>query len=107
MNIELLSPSEAMSSFNFFIAIGLFVFYLVVEMLDSSLTFSLTQHKSVRSAIVTFILYTTLAVEIAAVVSNYLYVLPLALGAALGSYLIVEYEKKKRPIKNRSVLRTL
>lgn len=99
MNIELLSFSEAVNGFNFLVAIGLFAFYLLVEMLDSSLTFSLTQHKSVRSAIVTFILYITLAVEIAAIVSNYLYVLPVAVGAALGSFLVVEYEKKKRPIK--------
>lgn len=99
MNIDLLSFSEAVEQFNLLIALGLFVFYLFVEMLDSSLTFSLTQHKSLRSAIVTFILYITLAVEVAAIVSNYLYVLPVAFGAALGSYLIVEYEKKKRPIK--------
>ncbi|MDQ3094340.1 MAG: hypothetical protein M3Q70_04170 [bacterium] len=99
MNLELLTLSEAMQEFNFFIAFGLFVFYLIVEMLDSSLTFSLTQHKSLRSALITFVLYITLAVEIAAIVSNYLYVLPVAIGAALGAFLVVEYEKKKRPIK--------
>jgi riboflavin transporter FmnP len=99
MNIDLLSPQEALSNFNILIAVGLFVFYLFVEMLDSSLTFSLTQHKSVKSAVVTFILYTTLAVEIVAIVSNYLYIIPVAIGAALGSFIVVEYEKKKRPLK--------
>lgn len=79
-------------------AAGLFVFYMIVEILDSSLTFSLVQHKSLRSAIVTFILYFTLAVEVIAIISNYLYIVPVAIGAALGSYLVVEYEKKKRPI---------
>jgi hypothetical protein len=100
MNIELLSPSEALSQFSFLVAISLFIFYFFIEMLDSSLTFSLTQHKSLRSALVTFILYTTLAVEVVAVVSNYFYIIPVALGAALGSYVIVEYEKKKRPLKH-------
>lgn len=99
MNIELMSLSEAAQNFNVLAAVGLFGFYLFVEMLDSSLTFSLTQHKSVRSAIVTFILYTTLAIEVVAIVANYLYVIPVALGAAIGSYLVVEYEKKKRPLK--------
>jgi riboflavin transporter FmnP len=99
MNIEFLTLTEAMDSFNFLAAAGFFVLYLFIEMLDSSLTFSLTQHRSLRSAIVTFILYITIAVEIAAVISNYLYILPVALGAALGSYIIVEYEKKKRPLK--------
>lgn len=99
MNIELLSLSEAWESFNLLAAIGFFVFYLFIEMLDSSLTFSLVQHKSLRSAAVTFILYLTLAVEIVAIISNYLYVIPVALGAALGSFLTVENEKKKRPLK--------
>lgn len=98
MDLELLSLHDAARSFNPFVAVGLLIFYLAIEMLDSSLTFSLTQHKSVRSAIITFTLYTTLAVEIVAIVSNYLYVLPVAIGAALGSYIVVEYEKKKRPL---------
>jgi hypothetical protein len=98
MNIELLSLDQALENFNIFTAVWLFGFYLVVEILDSSLTFSLVQHKSIRSAIVTFILYFTLAVEIVAIISNYLYIIPVAIGAALGSYLIVEYEKKKRPL---------
>lgn len=98
MNIELLSLQEAISQFNILIAVALFAFYLFVEVLDSSLVFSLTQHKSLRSAIVTFLLYITFAVEIAAFISNYLYVIPVALGAALGSYLVVENEKKKRPL---------
>jgi hypothetical protein len=99
MDLELLSLSEAADAFNIYIGVGLFLFYLFVEMLDSSLTFSLTQHKSLRSALVTFILYTTLAVEVVAIISNYLYVFPVALGAALGAYIVVEYEKKKRPLK--------
>lgn len=98
MNIELLPLHQAIKEFNVLAALGFFVFYFVVEMLDSSLTFSLTQHKSLRSAAVTFILYGTLAIEIVAIISNYLYIFPVALGAALGSYATVEYEKKKRPI---------
>lgn len=90
---------QAWDKFNLFAAVGFFVFYLFIEMLDSSLTFSLVQHKSARSAAVTFILYITLAVEIVAIVSNYLYIIPVALGAALGSFAVVEYEKKKRPLK--------
>src|SRR6476620_552442 len=103
MDIELMSFREALDNFNVLAAIGFFIFYLFIEMLDSSLTFSLTQHKSVRSAVVTFVLYITLAVEIIAIVSNYLYIIPVALGAALGSYLTVEYEKKKRPLQAKNL----
>lgn len=98
MNIEFISLGQALEKFNFIAAGGLFVFYLFIEMLDSSLTFSLTQHKSLRSAFITFTLYFTLAVEVAAIISNYLYIIPVAIGAALGSFLTVEYEKRKRPI---------
>ncbi len=98
MNIEIPSLSDAASDFNALVALGLFAFYLVVEILDSSLTFSLTQHKSVQSAVVTFILYTTVAIEVVAIISNYLYIFPVAIGAAIGSYMVVEYEKKKRPL---------
>ncbi len=98
MDIELLSFEQAVDSFNLLTAIGFFFLYLFIEILDSSLTFSLTQHKSLRSAVVTFILYTTLAIEIVAIIANYLYIIPVAFGAALGSYLTVEYEKKKRPL---------
>jgi hypothetical protein len=98
MNIELLPLDQAWDNFNFLAAIAFFSFYLFVEILDSSLTFSLVQHKSLRSAGVTFILYITIALEVIAIISNYLYIIPIALGAALGSYLTVEYEKKKRPL---------
>jgi hypothetical protein len=98
VNIELLPLQQAADSFNTLSAAGLFIFYLIVEILDSSLTFSLVQHKSIRSAVVTFILYFTLAVEIVAIISNYLYIIPVAIGAGLGSFIIVEYEKKKRPL---------
>lgn len=76
------------------------MFYIFVEILDSGLTFSLTQHKSLKSAGMTFVLYIVLGIEITAIISNYLYIFPVALGAALGSYLVVEVEKKNRPLKS-------
>lgn len=93
MNIELLSLSEAIANFNILIAIILFILYCFVEALDASLTFSITQHKSLKSADTTIFLYIILGIEVLAFVSNYLYTLPIALGAGLGSYLLVEHEK--------------
>lgn len=98
MDIDFLSLSEAAKEFNLLLAIVLGVLYFIVELLDSGLTFSLTQHKSIKSAGLTFSLYLVLGIEIAAIVSNYLYILPIAVGAALGSYYAVEHEKKKRPL---------
>lgn len=99
MDIEFLSLSEAFNEFNFLLAIVFGILYFVVELLDSGLTFSLTQHKSIKSAGLTFTLYLVIGIEVAAIVSNYLYILPIAIGAATGSYIAVEHEKKKRPLK--------
>jgi hypothetical protein len=99
MNIELLSLPEAMNSFNFFIAAGLFVLYSLVEFLDSSLTLLITKHESIKSANTTLILYVILGIEVLAFVSNYLYTIPIALGAWLGTFLLIEREKKLRPLK--------
>ena len=101
MDIELLSLSEAAASFNIFIAIGLFILYCLVEALDASLTFSITQHRSIKSATTTFALYIILGIEVLAFVTNYLYAIPIALGAGLGSYLLIEHEKKSRPLPKK------
>ena len=98
MNLELMTLSEAANNFNFLIAVGLFVLYCLVEALDSSLTLSITRHQSIRSANTTLILYIILAIEVFAFVSNYLYAIPIALGAWLGVYLLLEREKKLRPL---------
>jgi hypothetical protein len=98
MNIELFSLSEALASFNFLIAFGLFVMYCRVEVMGASLTFATTQHKPVKSGAITLTLYILLGIEVLAFVNNYLYAVPIALGAGLGSYLLVEHEKKLRPL---------
>ena len=99
MNIDIMSPAEAWQEFNFLIALGLFVLYCIVELLDTSLTLSITQHKSLKTANTTFILYIIWGIEVLAFISNYLYTFPIALGAWVGSYLLVEREKKIRPLK--------
>lgn len=92
--------SEAINNFNPLLALGLFVLYCAVEALDSSLTFSITQHKSLRAANTTLILYIILGIEVLAFVSNYLYTIPIALGAWLGTFMLIEREKKVRPLNN-------
>jgi hypothetical protein len=99
MDIDIMSLSEAAAAFNWFVAIGLFVLYMGVEYLDSSLTLLITRHQSFRSATTTFILYIILGIEVLAFVNNYLYVIPTALGAWIGVYLLIEHEKKVRPLK--------
>ena len=99
MDIEIMTLAEALDKFNVLIAIGLFVLYCFVEFLDSSLTFHITKHKSLKAANTTFVLYIIWGIEVFAFISNYLYTIPISMGAWLGSYLLVEREKKKHPLK--------
>lgn len=99
MNLDLMSPAEAAANFNFIIAAGLFILYCLVEFLDSSLTLSITRHEAFKSANTTLILYVILGIEVLAFVSNYLYTIPIALGAWLGTYLLIQREKRVRPLK--------
>ena len=96
-----MSLSEAISNFNVPIAVGLFILYCLVEALDSSLTLSITRHQSLRSANTTLILYVILGIEVLAFVSNYLYTIPIALGAWLGTFLLLEREKRVRPLSKK------
>lgn len=102
MNYELLSLSEAVDAFNWFVAVGLFLLYGIVEWLNSSLPLLITRHQSSRSANTTLALYFIWGIEIIAFVNNYLYIIPIALGAWVGVYLLVEREKKVRPLKRSS-----
>jgi len=99
MNLELMSLSEALANFNPWIALGLFILYAAVEALDASLTLSITKHEAVKSANKTLLLYVVLGIEVLAFVSNYLYTVPIALGAWIGTYKVVAHEKKQRPLK--------
>lgn len=96
MNLDLMTPTEAWANFNPWLAFGLFLLYCLVEALDSSLTFSITKHESFKAANKTLILYIILGIEILAFVSNYLYTIPIALGAWLGTYIVVEREKRAK-----------
>ena len=99
MNIEIMSLSEAFNNFNALFALGLFVLYCLVEALDSSLTLAITKHESLKSANITFILYIIWGIEVFAFISNYLYTFPIALGAWLGTYLLLQRERKIHPLK--------
>lgn len=94
--------SEAMAAFNWFVAIGLFFLYMIVEWLDSGLTLMITRHESKKSATTTLVLYLILGVEVVALVQNYLYIIPTALGAFIGVYLLIEHEKRVRPLAKSS-----
>lgn len=80
-----------MEDFNVWIAIGLFSAYLVVDSLYAIYTISVVERKAFLSANISFTMHLLLAVGVVSYTDNFLYILPLASGSWIGTYLTTKY----------------
>ena len=78
--------------FNIIYAVGLF---FLAMLLDAVYTFSVIKHKALMSGAMGGLIYILSAVGVVSYVNNKLYLIPLALGAFVGTVIVVEYEKRK------------
>lgn len=90
MNINLL-----WQSFDFRIAFGIFIAYLIIDAMYAYYTLAVTRKKPVTAASVGALMHFLIAFGVLNYVQNYLYVIPMALGSWVGTYYIV-----KRDLKN-------
>lgn len=84
------------SDFNFGIAFLIFAAYLVVDALYAYYTLSVTKRKPFAAATTGSFMHFILAFGVLSYVQNFLYVIPLALGSWIGTYIIVERERKNK-----------
>jgi len=82
--------------FNFILATGIFAVYLVIDALYAYYTLSVTKHHAFAAATSGFAMHFLLAFGVINYVGNYLYVIPLALGSWVGTYVIVRRESLKK-----------
>lgn len=82
-------------SFNIQLALLIFLAYLVVDGLYAKYTLHVTQYKPYSSATIGALMHFIMAFGVLNYVNNYLYVIPLALGSWLGTFMVVNYERKK------------
>ena len=75
--------------FNFSIAIIIFFVYICIDGMWAYYTISVGERKPVTAATVGAIMYFFMAFGIINYVQNYLYLIPLALGSWIGTYLVV------------------
>lgn len=91
MNIEI-----AWSNFDFKIALLIFIAYIIVDGMYAYYTLQVTNKKPYSAAASGALMHFILALGVLTYVKNYLYLLPLALGSWIGTYIIVKREKELR-----------
>jgi hypothetical protein len=83
--------------FNWLGAVGLFFASGALEAIFALYTLAVTKHKAIQAASWSLVSYFLLAVGILNFINNKWYVIPLALGAFVGTYGVVRWESKKKP----------
>lgn len=81
-------------SFDFEIAILILVTYVVLDGMYAYYTVSVTKKKPFVSASVGASMHFLIAFGVLNYVENYLYIVPIALGSFIGTYLVVRYDLK-------------
>lgn len=87
--------SELWQQFDFLIAGGVFLAYVLVDGMYAYYTLAVAEKKPFQSATVGALMHFLLAVGVLSYVQNYLYILPLAAGSWVGTYIVVLRSQKK------------
>lgn len=88
MNIQ-----TAWSGFDFKIAILILITYVIVDGMYASYTLQVTKKKPLSSATIGALMHFLLAVGVLGYVNNYLYLIPLAIGSWIGTFIVVKKEQ--------------
>jgi hypothetical protein len=79
-------------SFDFTIAGTVLVVYAFVDAMYAYYTISITKKKPLASASIGALMHFLIAFGVLNYVQNYLYIVPLALGSWIGTYLVVRHD---------------
>jgi hypothetical protein len=92
---------EMWQSFSPLTAGVVFAAYIIVDGMYAYYTLSVAQQQPIRAATVGSLMHFLIAVGVLSYVQNYLYIIPLALGSWIGTYIVVSkysiFSKKKNP----------
>ncbi len=78
------------NEFNVLTALIVFVAYMVVDGMYAYYTLAVAEKQAFRSATVGSLMHLLIAVGVLSYVQNYLYIVPLAIGSWIGTYLVVK-----------------
>jgi hypothetical protein len=91
-----------MQNFNIGLAVIIFIAYAVVDAAYAYYTLSVTRLKPYTAASVGAGMHFILAFGVINYVHNYFYIIPLALGSWVGTFLLVKREKSNLSLKKAS-----
>jgi mannitol-specific phosphotransferase system IIBC component len=94
MEFSIESFNYSLETFNFLIAFGVMFSYLIVDGMYAHYTLAITQHKALSAANTGALMHFLLAVGVLSYVQNYLYIVPIAIGSWIGTYIIVSRSKE-------------
>ena len=86
---------SAVALFNFKIALIIFAAYIIVDGMYAYYTIQVTKRKPFSAATTGALMHFLLAVGVLNYVQNYLYLIPLALGSWIGTYIVVKKNNTK------------
>lgn len=84
---------------NIWTCLILFIVYFAFDILYSGFILSVQKLKATQSAVISVIMYGISAVGIIKYTDNPWYMFPIMMGAGLGTYFFIKFEKKKQ-VKN-------
>jgi hypothetical protein len=79
-----------MADFSWTIAAAVFVAYFLIDILYALYVISVGKRAAFQAAVISSMLYSLAAYGVVTYSKNFLYVIPLALGAFLGTYVVVK-----------------
>lgn len=83
-------------NFNLKTAVFIFLAYVAVDAMYAYYTLQVTKQKPYAAATTGALMHFLLAVGVLAYVQNYLYLIPLALGSWVGTFLVVKKEQNSK-----------
>ena len=79
--------------FNWFLALGLFIGYILVDGMYAYYTLAVVRKNALAAASTSFFMHFILAAGVFAYTHSFIYVIPLALGSFVGTFLVVKFHK--------------
>jgi uncharacterized BrkB/YihY/UPF0761 family membrane protein len=82
-----------MDDFSYLTAASIFATYVVIDMLYAWYIMSVNKKRALTAAFLTAIIYSLLAFGVVSYSKNIYYLIPLASGAFIGTYLMVKFKE--------------
>lgn len=79
---------------NWLIVLGLFFGYIVVDGMYAYYTLLIVKRQAFQAASVSLVMHFILAAGVLSYTKNFIYIIPLALGSFVGTYLVAKYAKQ-------------